>query len=131
MTFGFLRTVPGIGPILGLVMLYEIDAIGRFPEVGNFLSYARLVACTHESAGKVKGVGRPQDRQRAPEVGVLRGGVPDAAERSPAAKAWMQRQAKKRGAKKAHAILEAKIGRTVYHLWRKQVAFDAKKFLAS
>src|SRR4051794_8011069 len=26
-TFGFLRTVPGIGPILGLVMLYEIDAI--------------------------------------------------------------------------------------------------------
>ena len=42
-----------------------------------------------------------------------------------------QKQSKKRGAKKAHAILEAKIGRTVYHLWRKQTAFDAKKFLAS
>jgi transposase len=39
-TFGFLRTVPGIGPILGLTMLYEIDTIRRFPEVGNFLSYA-------------------------------------------------------------------------------------------
>ena len=38
-------------------MLYEIDTIRRFAEVGNFLSYARLVACTHESAGKVKGVG--------------------------------------------------------------------------
>ena len=47
------------------------------------------------------------------------------------AKSWMQRQSKKRGTKKAHAILEAKIGRTVYHLWRKQTAFDAKKFLAS
>jgi hypothetical protein len=47
------------------------------------------------------------------------------------ARAWMQKQSKKRGAKKAHAILEAKIGRAVYHLWRKQVAFDAKKFLAS
>ncbi|HVK16875.1 MAG TPA: transposase, partial [Fimbriiglobus sp.] len=34
-TFAFLRTVPGIGPILGLVMLYEIDAIDRFAEVGN------------------------------------------------------------------------------------------------
>src|SRR3954467_11114210 len=55
-TFGFLRTVPGIGPILGLVMLYEIDAIRRFPGAGNFLSYSRLVACTRESAGKVKGV---------------------------------------------------------------------------
>ncbi len=43
----------------------------------------------------------------------------------------MQRQEKKRGKRKAHAILEAKIGRTVYHLWRKQVAFDAKQFLAS
>ena len=29
------------------------------------------------------------------------------------------------------AILEAKIGRLVYHLWRTQRAFDGKKFLAS
>jgi transposase len=56
-TFAFLRTVPGIGPILGLVMLYEIDSVTPFPGVGNLLSYARLVTGTHESAGKVKGVG--------------------------------------------------------------------------
>src|SRR4029453_3602755 len=56
-TFGLLRTAPGIGPILGLVLLYEIDQIGRFPEAGNFLSYSRLVRCAHESAGKVKGSG--------------------------------------------------------------------------
>ena len=29
----------------------------RFPEVGNFLSYSRLVRCEHESAGKKKGSG--------------------------------------------------------------------------
>src|SRR5262249_18434990 len=52
-TYGFLQTTPGIGPILGLILLYEIDQIGRFPEVGNFLSYARLVRCAHSSAGKV------------------------------------------------------------------------------
>ena len=34
-TFGLLRTIPGIGPILGLVLLYEIDTIDRFPEVGQ------------------------------------------------------------------------------------------------
>ena len=56
-TFGLLRTVPGIGPILGLTLLYEIDDIGRFPEAGNFLSYSRLVRCEHSSAGKVKGSG--------------------------------------------------------------------------
>jgi transposase len=129
-TFAFLRTVPGIGPILGLVMLYEIDAIRRFAEVGNFLSYARLVACTHESAGKVKGVGG-----RKIGNAHLKWAFSEAASLMlrcfPAARSWMQRQSKKRGAKKAHAILEAKIGRTVYHLWKKQVAFDAKKFLAS
>jgi transposase len=129
-TFGFLRTVPGIGPILGLVMLYEIDAIDRFAGVGNFLSYARLVTCTHESAGKVKGVGG-----RKIGNAHLKWAFSEAASlmlRSFApAKAWVQRQAKKRGAKKAHAILEARIGRAVFHLWRKQVAFDAKKFLAS
>ena len=130
-TFGFLRTVPGIGPILGLVMLYEIDTIRRFAEVGNFLSYARLVACTHESAGKVKGVGGRKIGNAHLKWAFSEAASLDAAVASPAAKSWMQRQSKKRGAKKAHAILEAKIGRTVYHLWRKQVAFDGKKFLAS
>ena len=56
-TFGFLKTIPGIGPILGLTLLYEIDDIRRFPEAGHFLSYSRLVRCEHSSAGTVKGSG--------------------------------------------------------------------------
>lgn len=129
-TFAFLKSIPGIGPILGLTMLYEIDSIRRFPEVGNFLSYSRLVLGTHESAGKVKGfagrkMGNAHLKWAFSEAAslMLRSFEP--------AKRWMARQSKKRGVKKAHAILEAKIGRTVYHLWRKQTAFDAKKFLAS
>ena len=43
----------------------------------------------------------------------------------------MQRQEKKRGKRRRMAILEAKIGRAVYHLWRKQVPFDARRFLTS
>src|SRR5262249_19418232 len=117
-------------PMVGVVMVHEIDSIRRFHEVGHFLSSARLVACTHESAGKVKGVG-----SRKIGNAHLKWAFSEAASlmlRSFApARSWMQRQAKKRGAKKAPAILEAKIGRTVYHLWRKQTAFDAKKFLAS
>jgi transposase len=52
-----LRSVPGVGPVLALVLLYEIHDIRRFPEVGQFLSYARLVRCVHESAGKKQGTG--------------------------------------------------------------------------
>src|SRR5262249_3223483 len=127
-TFGFLRTVPGIGPILGLILLYEIDDIARFPAAGNFLSYSRLVRCAHSSAGKVKGSG-PKKVGNAH----LKWAFSEAAclmiRAVPAVKSWMQRQEKKRGKRKALSVLEAKIGRSVYHLWRKQQAFDLKRFL--
>jgi len=127
-TFGLLRSVPGIGPILGLVLLYEIDQIGRFPEAGNFLSYSRLVRCDHESAGKKKGsggkkIGNAHLKWAFSEAACLM------VRACPAVRAWKQRQERKRGKRKALAVLEAKIGRTVYHLWRKQVPFDAKRFL--
>jgi transposase len=47
-----LRSVPGIGKILALVILYEVQDIGRFPRVQDFVSYCPLVKCTKESAGK-------------------------------------------------------------------------------
>jgi len=50
-----LRTIPGIGNNLSLVLLYEIHSIERFPSVGDFLSYARLVTPQHTSDGKVTG----------------------------------------------------------------------------
>jgi transposase len=50
-----LRTVPGIGEILSLVILYEIHTIERFPTVQDFASYSRLIKCKKESAGKSYG----------------------------------------------------------------------------
>ena len=123
-----LRTIPGIGPVLGLTLLYEVDDIRRFPEPGHFLSYARLVRCEHSSAGKVKGSG-PKKMGNAH----LKWAFSEAAclmlRAVPAVKGWVQRQEKRKGKRKALAILEAKIGRAVYHLWRKQVPFDLRRFL--
>lgn len=52
--FYLLRTIPGIGEILSMTLLYEIHDIERFPRVQDFLSYSRLVKGTRESAGKRK-----------------------------------------------------------------------------
>ena len=127
-TFGLLKTIPGIGPILALILLYEIDTISRFPEAGNLLSYSRLVRCEHSSAGKVKGSGGKKIGNAH-----LKWAFSEAAclmiRAVPTVKAWLQRQEKKRGKRKALSILEARIGRVVYHLWRKQVPFDLKRFL--
>jgi transposase len=51
-----LRSVPGIGKVLALVILYEIHQIRRFRSAGEFLSYARLISGRGSSAGKPKGV---------------------------------------------------------------------------
>jgi transposase len=129
-TLGFLRTIPGIGKILSLILLYEIDNAARFPEVGNLLSYARLVRCEHESAGKKKGYGGKKIGNAH-----LKWAFSEAAclmlRAMPDAKKWLARQERKRGKKKALSVLEAKIGRTVYHLMRKQQAFDPKRFFTN
>ena len=54
-TFYRLRSIPGVGKILALVMLYEIHDIHRFPRGQDFVSYCRLVQCARESAGTRSG----------------------------------------------------------------------------
>jgi transposase len=46
-----LRSIPGVGKILALGLLYEIHDITRFPRVQEFVSYGRLVKCAKASAG--------------------------------------------------------------------------------
>jgi len=51
-TFTRLQSVPSIGKMLALMILYEIQDITRFPCVQDFVSYCRLVKCAKESGGK-------------------------------------------------------------------------------
>jgi transposase len=128
--FHRLRTIPGVGPVLALVFLYEIHDVTRFPEVGNFLSYARLVRCAHESGGKAKGsgghkIGNAHLKWACGEAACLM------LRACPAAKTWLARRTKKHGKPRALGALAARLGRCVYHLLRKKEAFDEKRFFGS
>jgi transposase len=129
-TFARLRSVPGIGPVLALILLYEVQSITRFGHEGQFLSYARLVGGVRESAGKSKGTGG-----RKIGNAHLKWAFGEAAclmlRESAKAKTWVTRKERKVGKPRALGALACRIGRTVYHLWRKQESFDAAKFLAS
>jgi transposase len=50
--FARVQSVPGLGQMLALVLLSEVQEIARFPRVPDFLSSCRLVKCAQESAGK-------------------------------------------------------------------------------
>jgi len=122
-----LRTVPGIGPILSLVILYEIHDINRFATVGNFISYARLVKCPHESAGKrMKGgnnkIGNAHLKWAFSEAAVLflRNNEP--------AKRLQQRLVSKYGKAKALSLIAQKLGRTVYYMLKRKEPFIATRF---
>jgi transposase len=129
-TYRRLRTIPGVGKILALIMLYEIHDISRFADVGKFLSYARLVRGSHESAGKKKAapnrkIGNAHLKWAFGEAACL---LLRHCERG---QAWLKRQQKKHGKAKALAILAAKLGRTVYHLWCQDVDFDEARVFGS
>ncbi|MCP3933076.1 MAG: IS110 family transposase [Bacteroidetes bacterium] len=51
-TYALIKTIPGVGRIIALNLLYEIENIQRFPRVQDFVSYCRLVKCAKESNGK-------------------------------------------------------------------------------
>ncbi len=127
-SYYLLQTIPGVGKILALVLLYEIHQIARFADVGDFLSYARLVRCVRRSAGKQVGTGGKKIGNAH-----LKWAFSEAVclliRSCPAVKAWQARHEKKHGKKKTLGILAAKLGRTVYHLLRKNVAFDVRRFL--
>jgi len=47
-----LKTLPGVGRILGATLLLEIGDIDRFPSAPHLASYAGLVPTVHSSGGK-------------------------------------------------------------------------------
>jgi transposase len=59
-----LRTIPGVGQILALVILYGVCDIKRFGTVQRFCSYARLIR--PEKSPTVNGQVNPTKRSETP-----------------------------------------------------------------
>jgi transposase len=56
-TLDAVRTIPGIGVILGSTVTLETGEITRFAQVGDYVSYSRMVESRRLSNGKTKGRG--------------------------------------------------------------------------
>jgi transposase len=129
-TLYLLQTVPGIGKILSLVLLYEMHDIARFPRVQDFVSYCRLVKCAKESAGKRYGtsgtkIGNAYLKWAFSEAAVL------FLRNNPAGQKYLVRFENKHGKGKALTVLAHKLARAVYHMLKRTTAFDMEKFLRS
>jgi transposase len=128
-TYFRLQTVPGIGQILALTILYEIGAIERFPDVQHFCSYARLVKCPKESAGQLYGYGG-QKMGNAHLKWAFSEATALLMRESQQAKDYVARLEKHHGKGKAMSILAHKLGRAVYTIIKRKDAFDVNYFFS-
>jgi transposase len=127
--FHLLRLIPGIGEILALVILYEVHDIERFPTVQQFASYARLVQCPKESAGKRYGYSGPKIGNAHLEWAFSEATVLFL-RNNPEGMRYKKRLEAKHGKGKALSILAHKIGRATYFVMKTRTPFQKERFLA-
>ncbi len=123
-----LKSISGIGRILSLTIIYEIGDINRFESVQKFASYARLVKCKAESAGKSYGtqgnkIGNAHLKWAFSEAAVLylRG--------NKKAQNYLLKLQKRMSKAKALSALAHKMGRCVYFMLKNETVFDESRFL--
>ncbi len=127
-TYKRLQTIPGVGRILALTLLYELHDISRFPRVQDFLSYARLVKSQKSSAGKVTGtsgakIGNAHLKWAYSEAAVL------FLQKNPPGQRLINRLRSKHGRGKALSVLAARLGRASYYMLCRNTAFDMDRFM--
>jgi len=115
-----LQQVPGVGPILALLIRAEIGELRRFATPGHLASYAGLVPRVSASAGRyhVGGI----TRRGSPW---LRWALVEAAmhglKRSDPTGRWARRLALRKGALKARVAIARSLCTDIFHAWPSHV----------
>ena len=127
--FEMLRTIPGIGNMLGLTIMLEVGDIGRFAKVGDYSSYCRCVESKRLSNGKKKGENNKKNGNK-----YLAWAYVEAAQfaRRYCVKAQSFYQSKEAKTKPVVAIkaLSNKLSKASYYIMRDRVGFDEDKLFS-
>jgi transposase len=126
-TLYLVRTVPGIGKILSLVLLDELHDIDRLPRVQDFVSYARLVKGAKEAAGKRLGtagkkIGHAHLKWAFSEAATV------FLRNNPDGQRLLARWAHQHDKGTALTILAHKLARAVYDMLKRKTAFEMALF---
>lgn len=123
-----LQSTPGVGLVLSLTILLEIDTIERFDTRQQFCSYARLCGAVQTSANKRCGSGNKKAgnawlKWAFSEAAVL------SAQKDERIGAYLNRLASRLGKAKAYSALAHKLGRAFYHMLHTKEVFDVNRFV--
>jgi transposase len=123
-----LQSTPGVGAILSLTILLEIDTIDRFDTRQQFCSYSRLCGAVQRSDDKRCGQGNARAgnawlKWAFSEAAVL------SAQKDERIGALLQRLTSRLGKAKALSALAHKLGRAFYHMLHTKEVFDVNRFV--
>ena len=123
-----LQSTPGVGPVLSLTIVLEIDTIARFDTRQQFCSYARLCGAVQSSDNKRCGIGNKKAgnawlKWAFSEAAVL------SAQKDQRIAALYNRLAARLGKAKAYSALAHKLGRAFYHMLHTKEVFDVNRFV--
>ena len=124
--YELLLTIPGVGVILALVIMYETGDIQRFAKVGNYTSYCRCVRAHCTSNGKVKGRNNSKNGNKYLSWAFVEA-VHHAKGCCPQARKFYDRKFSKRNGALATKALAAKWSKAAYYIMKNQEAFDLTK----
>ena len=124
--FNLIKTVPGVGPILGMTILLETGEIKRFAKVGNYSSYCRCVESKRISNEKKKGENNRKNGNSYLGWAFIE--ASNAAIRHyPEIKKYYQRKLNKTMRVVALKTIANKLSRATYFILRDGVPFDMKR----
>jgi transposase len=123
-----LQSTPGVGKVLSLTILLEIDSIGRFDTRQPFCSYSRLCGAVQSSDNKRCGTGNRKAgnawlKWAFSEAAVL------SAQKDERVGALLNRLAARLGKAKAYSALAPKLGRAFYHMLHTKEVFEVNRFV--
>ena len=127
--YTLLKSIPGIGEVLAIVIMLETGDIGRFAEVGNFASYARCVDSARYSNGKKKGEGNTRNGN-AYLVWAFIEAANFARRFSDEARRFFDKKKAKTNSVVAAKALAHKLARASHHILKEKQPFDVKRCFA-
>lgn len=121
-----LRTVPGIGLVLGLTIVLESGQLTRFNDVGQYASYCRLVPAARYSNGKLKGTGNRKCGNRYLAWAWMEA-ANFAIRFEPTIRSWYQRNAARKQRLVALKAVAHKLARAGFYLLRDGGRFEVHR----
>jgi transposase len=111
--------MPGIGEVLGMTILLEIDDINRFPEAKNLFSYAGLVPGAKNSNKTIKNISSKQRNKYLKHA--FKEASVHAIHFFPAVKEFYYFKQKKHNKAQAHTLVAKELARTLFYLMKENM----------